>query len=125
VLDDYAKDWFDLDVSSPYMLRVVPILPDKIDLIPAVAHVDGTARVQTLSKQENPGYYNLIDTFREITDIPLVLNTSFNIAGKPIVEKPQDALECFEQTEIDILAMGPYVISKLPLDHYLAKESSA
>jgi carbamoyltransferase len=125
VLEEYAKDWFDLDVPSPYMLRVVPILPDKIDLIPAVAHVDGTARVQTLSNQENPGYYRLIDAFREITNIPLVLNTSFNIAGKPIVEKPQDALECFEQTEIDILALGPYVISKLTLDHYLAEESSA
>jgi len=106
-------------------LRVVPILPDKIDLIPAVAHVDGTARVQNISQKENPGYYRLIDTFREITSIPLVLNTSFNIAGKPIVEKPKDALDCFEQTEIDILALGPYVISKLPLDRYLTEESSA
>jgi carbamoyltransferase len=125
VLEEYAKDWFDLDIPSPYMLRVVPILPDKIDLIPAVAHVDGTARVQTLSNQENPGYYRLINAFREITNIPLVLNTSFNIAGKPIVEKPQDALECFNYTEIDVLAMGPYVVSKQPLDYYLTVESPA
>jgi carbamoyltransferase len=125
VLEEYAGEWFDLSGRSSYMLRVVPILPDKIDKIPAVAHVDGTARVQTLASHENPGYYQLIRTFHELTGVPLVLNTSFNIAGKPIVEKPEDALECFEKTEIDILVMGPYIISKQPLEYYLNTNSLA
>jgi len=118
VLLEHVSEWFDLDDRSPYMLRVVNV-PQKIrDLIPAIVHVDGTARVQTVDRKENPGYWHLIDSFYEITKVPLVLNTSFNIAGKPIVETPQDAITCFESTEIDLLVLGGWIISKRPIDEF-------
>jgi carbamoyltransferase len=125
VLEEHAADWFELNERSPYMLRVVPIRPEKIEAIPAVAHVDGTARLQTVSRRENPGYWRLINTFRKLSEVPLVLNTSFNIAGKPIVETPQDALACFTSTEIDVLMMGPCVVSKRDLSAYLTTNSAA
>lgn len=123
VLVEHAADWFELEGNSPYMLRVVPIRPEKVAEIPAIAHVDDTARVQTVSRQENAGYYRQIDAFRELTGVPLVLNTSFNLAGKPIVETPQDAVDCFESTEIDVLVLGRHVVSKKPLDHFLHETS--
>ncbi len=125
VLDDHAGEWFELDVPSAYMLRVVPIRPDKLGQIPAVAHVDGTARVQTLSEPQNPEFWRTISAFRDRTGVPLVLNTSFNLAGRPIVETPADAVECFAGSEIDVLAVGPFVISKKPLEEYLATDSGA
>ena len=125
VLEAAAADWFDLDGRSAYMLRVVPIRPHKLPLVPAIAHVDNSARVQTLSHDENPEYYRLIQAFERLTDVPLVLNTSFNLAGKPIVETPADALESFKATEIDMLILGPFVVSKLPLETYLATPSRA
>ena len=125
VLEDAAADWFELDARSPHMLRVVPIRPDRLDAIPAVAHVDGTARVQTLAEHENPGFWRVIAAFRERTGVPLVLNTSFNLAGKPIVESPADAVACFAGSEIDVLAVGPYVLSKEPLETYLNRDSGA
>jgi carbamoyltransferase len=125
VLEDQAHEWFELTGRSAYMLRVVPIRPDRLGLIPAVAHVDGTARVQTLSRRQNPGFWRIISAFWERTGVPLVLNTSFNLAGKPIVETPTDALQCFAGSEIDVLAIGPFVVSKQPLDAYLATDSGA
>ena len=107
------------------MLRVVPIRPDRVDSIPAVAHVDGSARVQTLSERQNPGFWRVVSAFRERTGIPLVLNTSFNLAGKPIVESPADAVHCFATSEVDVLALGPFVVSKRPLQAYLATDSGA
>jgi carbamoyltransferase len=125
VLEDQAHEWFELTGRSAYMLRVVPIRRDRLGLIPAVAHVDGTARVQTLSRRQNPGFWRIISAFWERTGVPLVLNTSFNLAGKPIVETPTDALQCFAGSEIDVLAIGPFVVSKQPLDAYLATDSGA
>jgi carbamoyltransferase len=125
VLEDQAGDWFELDGPSPYMLRVVSIQPEKVEQIPAVAHVDGTARVQTLSERQNPGFWRVISAFRDRTGLPLVLNTSFNLAGKPIVETPADAAKCFSESEIDVLAVGPFVLSKQPLESYLANDSGA
>lgn len=125
VLEDAAHEWFDLDDRSPYMLRVVPIRQDRLEQIPAVAHVDGTARVQTLSEHENPGFWRVISAFRERTGVPLVLNTSFNLAGKPIVESPADAVRCFAGSEIDVLAVGPFVLSKEPLEAYVTTDSGA
>jgi carbamoyltransferase len=118
VLEEHVMAWFDLDGRSAYMLRVIPIKAEKIEQIPAIAHVDGTARLQTVSKADNPGYWRLIQAFHKLTNVPLLLNTSFNIAGKPIVETPQDAMDCFLGTEIDILVLGPFVISKQPLEHF-------
>jgi carbamoyltransferase len=121
VLEEWAGDWFELfDKRYSYMLRVVPVRPEKKDLIPAITHVDGTARIQTVSNEENPGYWRQINEFYKQTGVPLVLNTSFNIAGKPIVEKPEDAVACFKGTEIDLLTLGSWIVSKRPLDEYLS-----
>jgi carbamoyltransferase len=125
VLEDQAGEWFELDGPSPYMLRVVPIRADRLGQIPAVAHVDGTARLQTLSERQNPRFWRLISAFRDRTGVPLVLNTSFNLAGKPIVETPADAIACFEATEIDVLVVGPFVLSKEPLETYVTTDSGA
>ena len=119
VLEDRAAEWFDLDARSAYMLRVVPVRPEQRERIPSVVHVDGTARVQTLARSENPAYWSIIAAFDDLTGVPMVLNTSFNLAGKPIVETPADAVECFAATEIDVLALGPFLLSKRPLDEYL------
>jgi carbamoyltransferase len=125
VLEEHTRDWFELDEPSPYMLRVVPIRREHLDKIPAVAHVDGTARVQTLSERQNAPYRRIVLAFFEQTEIPMVLNTSFNLAGKPIVETPKHAVDCFETSEIDVLVLGPYVLSKRPLSEYLARDSGA
>ena len=125
VLEDAAYEWFELDEPSPYMLRVVPIRPERLERIPAVAHVDGTARVQTVAQGQNPGLWRTITAFEERTGVPLVLNTSFNLAGKPIVETPADAVACFATSEIDVLAIGAYVLSKRPLAAYLEADSGA
>jgi carbamoyltransferase len=119
VLEEHASQWFEMDFRSPYMLRVVPVRAEVRDRIPAVVHVDGSCRVQTVSKTENPDFHRLIHEFAALTGVPVVLNTSFNVAGKPIVETPQDALECFAATEIDLLALGPLIVSKRPLNEYL------
>lgn len=100
------------------MLRVVPVRETARSRIPAVVHVDGSCRVQTVSHAENPGFYKLIRAFESITGVPVVLNTSFNVAGKPIVETPKNAIECFRDTEIDVLALGPVLIGKRPLREY-------
>jgi carbamoyltransferase len=115
VLENRAAEWFELDGRSAYMLRVVAVRPERRDQIPAVVHVDGTARVQTLAFHENPSLWKIIEEFDRLTNVPLVLNTSFNLAGKPIVETPAHAVECFAATEIDLLAIGPFVLSKKPL----------
>lgn len=125
VLEEHATAWFQLEGRSPYMLRVVPVCADRIGRVPAIAHVDGTARVQTLSRADNEGYWQLVTAFHELTGVPMVLNTSFNLAGKPIVETPRHAVDCFLSTEIDVLVLGPYVLSKQPLDDYLHTDSGA
>jgi len=125
VLEDQVGEWFDIDEPSPYMLRVVPIRREKLDLIPAVAHVDGSARVQTLSERQNPDFWRTISAFHDQTGVPLVINTSFNLAGKPIVETPADAADCFVASEIDVLAVGPFVVSKKDLAWYLETDSGA
>jgi carbamoyltransferase len=81
-------------------------------------HVDGSCRVQTVSNIDNPGFHGVLRAFQTLTGIPVILNTSFNVAGKPIVETPRDAVECFAGTEIDVLALGPLLISKRPLAAY-------
>jgi carbamoyltransferase len=116
VMAEHASEWFDLADRSPYMLRVVDVPESLRDQVPAIVHVDGTARVQTVSREENESYWRLIDEFHKLTGVPLVLNTSFNIAGKPIVETPWDAVECFEATDIDVLLLGDWVLSKRPLE---------
>lgn len=123
VLFDYASDWFDIKEKCPYMTRVVAVRKEVIEKVQAIVHVDGTARVQTLEHDDNPDYWRLIESFRKITGIPLLLNTSFNVAGKPIVETPEDAVNSFKSTSIDLLLLDKHIISKEPLDYYLKKST--
>ncbi len=110
VLLECAPEYFDLNCESPYMLLIAAVKNDKQGIIPAITHVDGTARVQTVTKNDNGRYYDLIKEFYNITNVPVILNTSFNIAGEPIVETPQDALRCFMSTEMDYLIIEDYLV---------------
>ena len=96
------------------MLFVFDVLPDKADRIPAVRHVDGTARVQTVSREQHPLYYDLIKAFQRRTGVPVLVNTSFNTRGEPVVCTPRDAIECFWTSPLDALAIGPYLLEKAP-----------
>lgn len=124
VLAEHAGDWFEMEESSPFMLLVAKVRQEKAGLIPAVVHVDATGRLQTVGERDNPGFRRLIEAFHKRTGIPLVLNTSFNVAGKPIVETPIDAVRCFERTEIDVLALDRFLLSKKPLRNYLQPRGS-
>jgi carbamoyltransferase len=106
------NDYFDLEVEAPFMLKVCNVLKDKQDLISAVTHVDGSARLQTVNRELNPRYYDVIKNLGDKTGVPVVLNTSFNIQGEPVVESPKDAIRCFFSTGLDALAIGNYLLTK-------------
>ena len=132
VLREDVSNWFDIDVDSPYMLLVANINADKkiemteeqkklfgIDKlnikrseIPAVTHVDYSARIQTVSERTNPRYYNLIKAFKERTGCSSIVNTSFNVRGEPIVCSPEDAYRCFIRTEMDVLVLENQILYK-------------
>ena len=95
----------------PFMEKVFPIKPEKHSVIPAVTHVDGTGRLQTVDLKISPRYYQLIETFRKKTGVPVLLNTSFN-ENEPIVNSPEQALECFLRTEMDMLVLENCVITR-------------
>ena len=133
VLRERVSDWFEMDYDSPYMLLVAPVKKRRqipmtaeqrtlwgLDLlnqprsdIPAVTHIDYSARVQTVSREVNPDYYDLIVEFEKLTGCPVVVNTSFNVRGEPIVCSPKDALTCFMRTHIDALVLGPFLLHKV------------
>lgn len=110
ILEEYVSEYFDIDVTSPYMLLVAPV--KKPENIPAVTHVDGTGRLQTVSKDTNPLYYDLINEFYKITKVPVIVNTSMNVMGEPIVTSPDEAFKMWTSTEMDNLVMGNYLVSK-------------
>jgi carbamoyltransferase len=112
VLEEEVSDWFINGGVSPFMLFVYGVQPDKIDRIPAVRHIDGSARIQTIRREHNPRYYDLIHEFKSRTGIPVLINTSFNTRGKPIVCTPRDAVECFWTSPIDALVIGSYLLEK-------------
>ena len=132
VLRERVSDYFDMDCDSPYMLLVAPVKKDrhipmteeqsrlfgieKLNVprsdIPSVTHVDYSARVQTVSRDVNPDYYDLIHEFEKQTGCGLLVNTSFNVRGEPIVCTPEDAYRCFMRTHIDTLVLGPFVLNK-------------
>ncbi len=112
VLAERAPEYFEGCTDSPFMLFVYPVRPDKQAEVPAITHIDGTARVQTVTEASNPRYYQLIKAFEAIRGVPMVLNTSFNVMGEPIVHTPADALRCFYGTGMDALAMGDFLIVK-------------
>ena len=133
VLREDTNTWFDINVDSPYMLLVADINPnkkiemtseqeklfgiDKLNIkrseIPAITHVDYSARIQTVTKNTNPRYYDLISKFKKKTGCPLIINTSFNVRGEPIVNTPTDAFNCFMGTELDYLVIGNCILDKL------------
>ena len=139
VLRDEVNEWFEIDTDSPYMLFVANVKKEKtlamrddqkklfgIDLlnikrseIPAVTHVDYSARIQTVSKENNEKYYKLLKRFKEKTNCPVLVNTSFNIRGEPIVNSPEDAYRCFMGTELDVLVVGNFYLEKNKQDSNL------
>ena len=108
VLEEYASDFFDIDIPSPYMLMVTKV--KKPEIIPAVTHVDGTSRLQTVSNDANPLYYDLINEFYKITGVPVIINTSMNVMGEPIVNTPEQAFQMIVKTDMDCLVMGNNLI---------------
>ena len=112
VLEEEAPNWFKDVEISPYMLFVYDVFEDKADKIPTARHVDGTARVQTIRRDQNPAYYDLVKAFYKRTGVPILINTSLNILGEPIVCSPQDAIECFWISPIEALVIGPFLVVK-------------
>lgn len=111
ILRESVAKYFETDYDVPFMLQVYKVKPEVRDCIPAVTHVDGSGRLQTVTREQNVRYWKLIDAFRKITGIPIVLNTSFN-ENEPIVCKPEEALHCFLRTRMDVLVLNDYVISR-------------
>jgi carbamoyltransferase len=116
IIEEYVSEYFDIDITSPYMLLVVPV--KKPEKIPAVTHVDGTGRLQSVSKNINPLYYDLINEFYKITGVPVIVNTSMNVMGEPIVTSPEEAFKMWARTEMDNLVMGNYLISENSIDEF-------
>ncbi|HSI53368.1 MAG TPA: carbamoyltransferase C-terminal domain-containing protein, partial [Ramlibacter sp.] len=111
VLREAVPEWFELDGDVPFMMQVYPIRAGKRALIPAVTHVDGSGRLQTVSAATNARYHRLISAFRELTDVPMVLNTSFN-ENEPVVCTPAEALDCFLRTKMDVLVLGSWIVRR-------------
>ena len=111
ILREHVADWFETDDDVPFMMQVYQVRTERSPSIPAVTHVDGSGRLQTVHQHANPRYYRLIDAFRKITGIPMLLNTSFN-ENEPVVCRPEEALACFLRTKMDVLVLGNFVISR-------------
>jgi carbamoyltransferase len=112
VLEEAAGEWFAGAGQSPFMLFVYDVLPEQAERIPAVRHVDGTARIQTINRAQNERYYDLIRAFAARTGVPVLINTSFNTRGEPVVCSPRDAVECFWTSPLDALVIGSFLLEK-------------
>ena len=117
VLEKVAEDYFDLPHAAShyparFMLYVVDVRENKRELLPAITHVDGTGRLQTVHQDASPRYYRLIETFGQATGVPVVLNTSFNLKGEPIVNTPQEAFSTFSRSGMDVLVLGNSIVEK-------------
>ena len=144
VLREDVDQWFNLAIDSPYMLLVASVAPQKMlepapqdlektgierlevqrSVIPAVTHVDNSARVHTVSKDVNPRFHQLISEFKTLTGCPVVVNTSFNVRGEPIVESPEDALRCFMRTDIEVLVVGNCFLTKSDQPSHLVDKTT-
>ena len=116
ILEERTAEYFEQTHPSPSMLMVYQIRPERHADIPAVTHVDGSGRLQTVSSHSNPLYYQLISDFYELTGVPVVLNTSFN-ENEPIVCTPRDAIDCFLKTRMDVLYLGNQVVRRKVIDN--------
>jgi len=124
VLKEEVAEWFEEDDDVPFMMQVFQIREEKRPLIPAVTHVDGSGRLQTVTQSTNPRYHALISAFRDLTGVPMVLNTSFN-ENEPVVCKPEEALDCFLRTNMDVLVLGDFVMRRQAKDQAPIDESAA
>lgn len=111
VLEERAAEWFETDAKIPFMSEVHPVRPEKRSLVPAVTHVDGSGRLQTVSRETSPHYWQLIEAFFQMTGIPMLLNTSFN-ENEPIVCRPEEALDCFLRTKMDVLVLENWIVRR-------------
>jgi carbamoyltransferase len=112
ILREHVSSWFEEDDDVPFMMQVFQVRPEKQPLIPAVTHVDGSGRLQTVHRATNPRYWLLIEAFRGLTGVPIVLNTSFN-ENEPVVCRAEEALDCFLRTKMDVLVMGKWTVSRV------------
>jgi carbamoyltransferase len=112
VLDERGPEYFEGYYPNPFMLLVLPIRPDKRDVIPAVTHVDGTGRLQTVARGSNPRFHRVIEEFDRRTGVPVILNTSYNLRGEPIVHTPGEAIHDFLMTGMDALLLGNFLLDK-------------
>lgn len=112
VPSESKTEYFDIMVDTPFMLKVCDVWPEKRAAIPAVTHVDGTARLQTVHRESNPLFHSLLTEFGRLTGVPVLLNTSFNVMGEPIIESPIQAIQCAFSTGLDALVMGSYLVEK-------------
>ena len=108
---EHVAEWFEEDDDVPFMTQVLQIRAGKRSLIPAVTHVDGSGRLQTVHRETSPRYWQLIEAFREQTGVPILLNTSFN-ENEPVVCRPEEALDCFLRTRMDVLVIGDWLIER-------------
>lgn len=113
VLEEDAPQWFENAAKSPFMLFVYCVRSDKAEKIPAVRHVDGTARIQTINAEQHPRYHSLLKEFKDLTGVPVLVNTSFNTRGEPIVCTPRDAIECFWTSPFDALVINSFLLEKI------------
>jgi carbamoyltransferase len=113
VAEEALHDFFVGAVADPFMLQVYPVRPEKRGVVPAITHVDGSGRLQTVNERTNPRYYRLIRTFGRLTGVPMLLNTSFN-ENEPIVLRPREAIDCFLRTQMDVLVIGRHVLQRVP-----------
>jgi len=113
VLREHVASWFENESDVPFMMQIYKIQAERRSAIPAVTHVDGTGRLQTVHRETNPRYYALIEEFLELTGVPMVLNTSFN-ENEPVVCRPEEALDCFLRTRMDMLVLGNHVVTRTP-----------
>ena len=110
IMEEYVSEYFDINVPSPYMLFVAKVKQPK--KIPAVTHVDGTGRLQSVAKNVNSLYYELINEFYQLTKVPVIINTSMNVMGEPIVNTPEQAYEMILKTDMDYIILGSYILGK-------------
>lgn len=115
VLEEEAENWFKDAVPSPFMAFIFDVVEERADQIPAVRHVDASARIQTINRRQNPLYYDLIKAFQRRTGVPVLVNTSFNTRGEPIVCTPRDAVESFWTSPLDALVIGSFVLTKVKI----------
>ncbi len=124
ILAESTADWFDQSYTSPFMVLVYDVLPEKRDSVPAITHIDGTGRLQTVEEGSNERYYRLISEFARLTGVPIVLNTSFN-ENEPIVMTPEQAIETFSKTHIDVLVLGNYIVRRDASSYATSNDSIA